>query len=159
MHHFFSLFFVLIFLSCSTHPVRIKGLQKQGLEKHDTENKIIQSDSASPKFFPITIDRKTVIEIAPDSTAIEKMKKEMGEDNFYTAAGDWMYYQAELAGLLDSLNIGFVHTDKRFVEIITPGSLRFRSDTASSPWNYFYYDGKNLSRKTIFELLDRDNYR
>jgi len=149
-------FLMLIFISCSA----IRHSEKTNEKKAGLENKIIQSDSASPKFFPITIDRKTVIEIAPDSTAIEKMKKEMGEDNFYTAAGDWMYYQAELAGILDSLNIGFVHTDKRFVEIITPGRrLRFRSDTASSPWNYFYYDGKNLSRKTIFELLDRDNYR
>ncbi len=149
-------FSMLIFISCSA----IRPSEKTNEKKAGLENKIIQSDSASLKFFPITIDRKTVIEIAPDSTAIEKMKKEMGEDNFYTAAGDWMYYQAELAGILDSLNIGFVHTDKRFVEIITPNRrLRFRSDTASSPWNYFYYDGKNLSRKTIFELLDRDNYR
>ena len=149
-------FLMLIFISCSA----IRHSEKTNEKKAGLENKIIQSDSASPKFFPITIDRKTVIEIAPDSTAIEKMKKEMGEDNFYTAAGDWMYYQAELAELLDSMETGFIHTDKRFVEIITPNCrLRFRSDTASSPWNYFYYDGKNLSRKTIFELLDRDNYR
>ncbi len=140
------------------HHVRVSpGLNSES-KNNGSVNKIGENDSI--KFFTFNIDRKSIIEIAPDSLAIEKLKKEMGEDDFYTIAGDWAYYQAQLGALSDSLNINFISTEKRRVEIRTPNkTVRFDADTASKPWNYFYFDGEKLSRKSIFELLELGSKR
>ena len=43
-------------------------------------------------FFEIKLTEKTVVEISPDSIQMLEMKKEYGEENFYTATDDIMWY-------------------------------------------------------------------
>ncbi|XLS27992.1 hypothetical protein ACJD0Z_12370 [Flavobacteriaceae bacterium M23B6Z8] len=117
----------------------------------DTENK--------NEFFEINLTKKTVVGISPDSILMAKMKEEYGEDDFYTIADDVMWYHEQMLEMLDSLKIKYVHTDKRFVRIITPkDQLEINNDTSQVKWRYIYFNGKETLEKDLFEIIDLNKY-
>jgi hypothetical protein len=65
------------------------------------------------------LDSDAAIFIAPDSVQVEELKKEDGEDNFYTAADDAQYYQGEDMELFDSLKVKVIAPHKRYIKFIS----------------------------------------
>ena len=111
------------------------------------------------EFFEINLTEKTVVGISPDSIQIAEMKKEYGEDDFYTVADDFMWYNGQMLEVIDSLKIQFVHTDKRLVRIITPKDrIEINNDTSQVKWRYIYFNGKETLEKDVFEIIDLNKF-
>ena len=58
----------------------------------------------------LTIDCKSAVIFFPDSLKIEKEKKEIGEENFYVGADDWLFYNYHSTIFLDSCKLKIIHT-------------------------------------------------
>jgi hypothetical protein len=83
------------------------------------------------------------------------MKKEYGEDDFYTVADDIMWYNGQMLEVIDSLKINYIHTDKRLIRIITPKDrIEINNDTSETKWRYIYFNGKEILEKDVFEIID-----
>ncbi|MBC31888.1 MAG: hypothetical protein CMH48_13725 [Muricauda sp.] len=112
------------------------------------------------EFFEIQLTEKTVVGISPDSIEISKMKKELGEEDFYVLADDVLWYRGKMLEVLDSLRIKFIDTDKRLIKIITPNDqIEINTDTSVVKWRYFFYDGEKTLERDVFELMDSDDLR
>lgn len=70
------------------------------------------------------IDQDCALIIYPTDQQIEDMKKEYGEDDFYTIADDSQYYQAMAIEKLDSAGIKKEGTEKRYVKFTGTGFSR-----------------------------------
>ncbi|MEZ4702290.1 MAG: hypothetical protein R2834_18290 [Rhodothermales bacterium] len=89
------------------------------------------------------IAEKIVLFIEPDSSGIERLKREMGEEAFYVAADDAMWYRAEAVQLLDSLHIAHrsvYRQDLRFMVDGMPRTYDWASIEAA--WYVVLYDGR-----------------
>lgn len=107
------------------------------------------------EFFEIKLTEKSVVGISPDSIQIVEMKKEYGEDDFYTVADDIMWYNGQMLEVIDSLKINYTHTDKRLIRIITPKDrIEINNDTSETKWRYIYFNGKEILEKDVFEIID-----
>jgi hypothetical protein len=110
---------------------------------------------AQSEFYEIVLTEKSVVEISPDSIALEKIRLEMGDEDFYVMTDDVMWYRAQSFNVMDSLKIKFVNTDKKLVRIITRNkTLEFNADTTNIKWWYFYYNGIELKEKDIFDIIN-----
>ena len=111
------------------------------------------------EFFEIELTEKTVVGISPDSIQIVEMKKEYGEDDFYTVADDIMWYNGNMLEVIDSLKIKYIHTDKRLIRIITPKDrIEINNDTSQIKWRYIYFNGKETLEKDVFEIIDLNKF-
>ncbi len=80
----------------------------------------------------LIIQNKCAVIYNPDSLKIEIMKKS-GEENFYTAADDAMYYISQTRAFLEKHYVEVIETDSHVVD--------------------FYINGKSITR---FDLSGRD---
>jgi hypothetical protein len=103
----------------------------------------------------IKIDKPSVIVIEFDSVQLERLRK-IDEENFYTAADDVMHYNALLVHKMDSLNIPVFRSEKDTVYVQTPNdTFQILKDTSQAIHEYYYFDGKKISKQDVFDLLDR----
>lgn len=63
------------------------------------------------------IDFDCAILIYPTDRQIEEMKKENGEDDFYTIADDSQYYQGTAIRIIDSIGIKTITASKQFLRL------------------------------------------
>jgi hypothetical protein len=65
-----------------------------------------------------TFNSDCAILVYPTKEQIEEMKKEEGEDNFYTGADDSNWYQGQAIQLMDSLGIKQTTATKQFIKLV-----------------------------------------
>ncbi|MFD1096115.1 hypothetical protein [Salegentibacter chungangensis] len=127
------------------------NLNKKADSSKDNEPFIILDEESKKK---IELNKPSIIVIQLDSLEIERVKKIDGEDNFYTAADDMVWYNSKLIEQSDSLNIPIIYSNNDYTEISAPNlTKRIVKDSTFSLFTYFYYDGKNLKREELFNLL------
>ena len=150
----------IILFSCKGKTNGIEkngGIETEKIESINSEYSPKTTDKG--KIFEIKLSEKTVVGISPDSIQIVEMKKEYGEDDFYTAADDVMWYNGQMLEVIDSLGIKFIHTFKRKVRIITPNDqLEIDNDTSKVKWRYIYFNGKEILEKDVFEIIDLNKF-
>jgi hypothetical protein len=129
---------------------KLDTLQSDGQEQIDTtkvdinelfqlksylDNRIIDSTNL------LTIDFDCSLLIYPTDKQIEEMKKEYGEDDFYTIADDANYYQGTAIGLLDSLKINTITSTKPFVRFVgTTNTWTLNLTRKGLPeWNLIFF--------------------
>jgi hypothetical protein len=71
-----------------------------------------------------TISESLVLIVNPTDEQIEEMKKEYGEEDFYTVADDASFYQAGAISLIDSVGVKRLNAEKSFALLVGE----------SSPW-------------------------
>lgn len=104
----------------------------------------------------IYLKEPTLIVIQLDSLEIEKVKKSMGEGDFYTASDDLLWYNSQLIEKMDSLKTPMKYFENDSLIIKTPGRQKLiKKDSASSLYNYYYFNGEVIEKKDLFELLSR----
>jgi hypothetical protein len=133
MRHLAITIFVLGLWSCSRPLDKNVGskirdtLQNLGQVNTDTAsvnvNDLFKLDSyldikAIDTASLLTIDFDCAFIIYPTDEQLEEMKKEYGEDDFFTIVDDGSYYHGTATGLLDSLQITTVSATKPFVRFI-----------------------------------------
>ena len=102
----------------------------------------------------INLKNPTVLVLEMDATEIEHAKSR-GEDDFYTAADDEMWYYSLLMKKMDSLKIPIIHSKNDKIEIrFKKLSFTISKDT-NSIYTYYYFNGKNVQARNVFNLLER----
>jgi hypothetical protein len=148
--------FLICGLSCCSHPsdkkaqadIQDSAFRKEQIGSDTTRNNdidyfkldsyLVDEVSDTSKLF--TIDNDCALLISPTLERIESMKKEYGED-FFTIADDATYYQGMAIGLLDSMKIKTVSTDKANVKFIgTSKSWTLNIARKGFPaWNLIFF--------------------
>ena len=66
-----------------------------------------------------------------------------------------MWYNGQMLQVIDSLKINYIHTDKRFVRILTPkDQIEINNDSSKIKWRYVYFNGNETLEKDVFEIID-----
>ena len=113
-----------------------------------------------------TISESAVLVVNPTDEQIEEMKKEYGEDDFYTIADDASFYQSNALMLIDSLGVKKINAEKPFALLVgedKPYTLSLRKKGAPG-WMIILFHPKKTPEvvpaidlngemlKTYFEL-------
>tara|TARA_B100001146_G_C16061738_1_gene382442 strand:- start:59 stop:460 length:402 start_codon:yes stop_codon:yes gene_type:complete len=102
----------------------------------------------------VYLEEPTIVVIQLDSLELEEVKKSMGEDNFFTATDDLMWYNSQLIEKMDSLKISMKYFEIDSLIIKTPKYKKLiKKDSISSLYNYYFYDGEVIEKRDLFELL------
>lgn len=98
----------------------------------------------------------TAVSYIPDSLKLEKMKQELGEDDFYTMSDDANYYQSEAAGILEGskLAVRYVKDTKYIKFINNMGKSQIVKTDTLSLFNLFLFDRDKLPR--MIDITDTD---
>ncbi|AXT63371.1 hypothetical protein D1816_24515 [Aquimarina sp. AD10] len=108
-------------------------------------------------------NEKSIISVYPNETEIEKMKEEIGEEDFYTVADDANNYSYEADIFIKSRSMKSYSTDKRFIQFVMKDgdTVYVDTDKIESKWVMVLCDGydKPYSSSLIdiemnFEELD-----
>lgn len=81
---------------------------------------------------------------SPDEARIAALKKEMGEDDFYTVADDNMYYMSETRDFYTKRGVNIIEAEAPELVFCSEDGRVFRVNTAAeeAPWGVFVFDGK-----------------
>ncbi|GAB1858682.1 hypothetical protein MHTCC0001_35220 [Flavobacteriaceae bacterium MHTCC 0001] len=127
--------------SLDNKPIE-KDWKKLNLVRIEKEN-IIVSKSQIDTSDVYNADNQSVIFISPNEKEINKMKKKLGEDDFYTVVDDINYYSSQAYDFLESRTMKSYHTDKRFVRFTMKNGDTVYVDTekVESKWTVILCDG------------------
>ena len=118
------------------------------------ENNIIFSNGLSQD--KLLVEAPSVILIKLDSVEIEQLKEISGEDIFYTASDDLMWYNSIMLQKMDSLNIPVNYSNKDTVKIqYKELTWMIIKDSTFSFYTYYYFDGNRINRTEIYELIEK----
>ena len=101
------------------------------------------TDGAAEHPRPTTYSAPVVLFVQLDSGEIQRLRAEMGDEAFYVAADDAMWYQASALELLDSLGVPHAMTSR--------GEARFRVRGATVPFAW-----KDVDRTWFLVVYDGD---
>lgn len=91
-----------------------------------------------------TISEASVLVVNPTDEQIEEMKRQYGEEDFFTIADDASFYQANAITLIDSMNIKKVTAEKPFALLVgenSPVTLNLRRKGAPG-WMIILFNPK-----------------
>ncbi len=94
------------------------------------------------------ISESVALLVYPTDVQIEEMKKEYGEEDFYTVADDASYYQGTAIGMIDSLGVNKMTAKKRFI--------RFKRQSEKSTWTLDIRKAGTAEWNIIFFHKDKD---
>jgi hypothetical protein len=101
------------------------------------------------------INEPAIIVITYDSLEIENVKMDNGEENFFTAMDDLMWYNAELIEKMKNEKILILFFEHDALLIETPvKNFHIVKDSTFSVYTYFKFDGNLLQRTELLELLE-----
>ena len=95
---------------------------------------------------------KTVIVVQLDSVEIQQAKRMEGEDDFYIATDDLMWYNSMMLQRMDCLKIPVRYTDKDTIDLFSANfSQTIMKDSTFSIFTYFIFENNAVSRVDLFE--------
>lgn len=140
---------ITILTSCgekSKNPSETKSIER-------TKNDSIYIAKPARQIFEFK--NPTILIIELDSLEKEILKN-IDKDKFLAVADDIKRYHKMLLKKMSSLKIPIVETNKDTVEIKTSNSMHLIvKDTTFSLYTYFYFDGNEISKQDIMDLLDQ----
>ena len=147
-------FLFLTLVSCSN---KIEKKDKANLQQPsvDSLSKVKDTLARVDHSDTLTINRKAAVFYSPDSIQIAKRKKEIGEENFYVGADDYLYYLHTSYDFLDSVKLPILDAkDKKYLRFIRDNKSQtiIRLDTLPELWGiYFFNPGK---KEKLVDMLD-----
>ncbi len=99
----------------------------------------------------------------PDTLRITKRKKEVGEQDFYTGADDYLYYMHLSREFIDSVKLPILTIkNKKFIKFISNDSSKqlVIIDTLPELWGVYFFDPSKKSKQVdIISIADEySNY-
>lgn len=102
----------------------------------------------------IVISEPTIIIVTFDSLEIENVKIKDDEENFYTAMDDLMWYNSPLMEKMEQEKILLLYFEQDSLLLETPlKNFQVVKDSTFSFYTYFKFDGTQLQRTELLELL------
>jgi len=85
-----------------------------------------------------------VLFVQPDSAEVQRLRQELGDDDFYVTADDAMWYQAAARTLVDSLSIAHADVPRGEARFLVRGrSTPFSWKDVDRTWFLVVYDGRS----------------
>ena|ERR1700733_13573062 len=107
----------------------------------------------------LTIDRKAAVFYSPDSLQIEKRKKDIGEDNFYVGADDYLNYLNISENFLDSVKLPIMDAkDNKYLKFIRDNNSQtvIRLDTLPELWGIYFFDPAKKEKWVDITTIDEE---
>jgi hypothetical protein len=156
----FLLLLLLTFTSCSTN---IKKQNKTNLQKPNIDSSI--KANFTPvivnNFDTLTIDQKAAVFYSPDTTQISKRKKEIGEDNFYAGADNYLNYLQTSHDFLDSVKLPILEAkDKKYLKFICRNKSQtvIKLDTLPELWGIYLFNPSKKEKLIDMTIIDEEYY-
>jgi hypothetical protein len=140
----------LYFFILSTLFVSCKSQQKEKTVPYLNAN--INNDT-------LYINTQAAVFYEPDSLKIERIKKKVGEENFYIGADDYNYYMHLSYGFIDSIKLPILRTEnKKILKFISNDSSNeiIILDTLSQLWGVYFFDPRKKSKQADIVSIEDD---
>ena len=168
MHHFMGHTLKLILLSLtiascadSSHQdtTSIKSSQGDKTLQADTIKKLSSTTSSSLNTDTLIVDRQAAVFIEPDSLQIEKRKKQVGEENFYVGADDYLFYMNTAQKFVDSVKLTTLSAkDKKFIKFIGSDKTQqiITLDKMPELWNVYFFKPTKKAKQVDMTIIDEE---
>ena len=170
MHHFMGhtpkliVLLSLTLASCadSSHQDTpfIRSSQGDTTFQTDTTHRTLTaSPTNSPNNDTLIVDRQAAVFIEPDTLQIEKRKKQVGEEDFYTGADDYLFYMNTAHEFLDSVKLTTLNTkDKKFIKFITSDKTQqvIRLDKLDELWSIYFFEPTKKAKQVDMTIIDEE---
>jgi hypothetical protein len=148
----------LTFTSCST---KIEKKEKTNLQQPNVDSlgKVKDSLAKIDNFDTLTIDRTAAVFYSPDSIQIAKRKKEIGEDNFYAGADDYLNYLQTSRDFLDSVKLPILEAkDKKYLKFVRDNKSQtvIKLDTLPELWGIYLFSPGKKEKLVNMTLIDEE---
>lgn len=153
----FTLFILLVLFGISSCDIN-SYKESNG---NTIEAKKLPSTSASTLSDTLIVNEVAAIITEPDSLQIERRKKNVGEEDFYIGADDYLYYLNQSHNFLYSVKVNtIVAKDKKFILFVGSDKSHhlIKTDTLSELWNIFFFDPKKKMKKIDMTAIE-DEYK
>ena len=110
----------------------------------------------------LLVDRKAAVFIEPDHIKIEKMKKQAGEENFYTVADDYLFYLYKAHQFLDSAKlISIAAKDRKYITFVLNDSSVQVVNLQKLPelFNLYFFDPSKKAKQVNLTIIDEEYKR
>jgi hypothetical protein len=173
MHHFMGHTLKLIVLlsltlaSCSdsSHQdtTSIRSTQGDTTFQTDTTHKILTASVATTaNNDTLIVDKQAAVFIEPDSLRIEKRKKQIGEEDFYMGADDYLFYMNTAHEFLDSIKLTTLNAkEKKFIKFIRSDKTQqvIKLDKLPELWSIYFFDPTKKAKQVDMTLIDEEYKR
>jgi len=169
MHHFMGhtlkliLLFGLTLASCADSSKQDtnhnNSLIDTTLQVDTPQNKLLTAATSLTNFDTLIVDRQAAVFIEPDTFKIKKRKKEIGEENFYAGADDYLYYMNTAHEFLDSLKLTTFETkDKKYVKFVSSDKTYQVINLHKLPelWNVYFFDPSKKAKQVDMTVIDEE---
>jgi hypothetical protein len=157
MQGYYFLFMLIFLLSACKNPGASKETKLHTSDTMSTASTAHNNSSSSRTV--MNIDSVCAIIYLPDSSNIEKLKREMGEENFFTVVDDNNFYNSQIIEALDSLKIEVVETSETDMNFRSNNHTIFflEKRKLSNPWGAIFFNGKDTPKvMSISDALQFD---
>jgi hypothetical protein len=149
-----------LFASCADNSENKTSVQKETILSIDTVNETLNSPKTpSQKGDTLVIATKAAIFIKPDSLQIEKRKKQVGEENFYAGADDYLFYMNSAYEYLDSAKIPIIQSEKKkFIKFLRIDKSYSVINIANLPdlWNIYFFDPTRKEKQIDMTSIENE---
>jgi hypothetical protein len=155
--HKFILFSLLTLAACSTQNDKSKTESQQF--SADSLNKDKNLTTAITNFDTLTVDKKAAVFYSPDTTQIAKRKKEIGEENFYVGADDYLFSMNASHEFLDSIKLTILNAkDKKYLKFIHSDKSQtiIKLDTLAELWGIYFFDPNKRQKLVDMTIIDEE---
>lgn len=170
MHHFMGHTLKLIVLlsltlaSCAdgSHQdtTSIKSSQGDTTFQTDTANRTLTASATnSLNDDTLIVDRQAAVFIEPDRLQIEKRKKQVGEEDFYVGADDYLFYMNTAHEFLDSVKLTTLSAkDKKFIKFVHSDKTQkvIRLDKLDELWSIYFFDPTKKAKQVDMTIIDEE---
>ena len=107
----------------------------------------------------LVIENRSAIIYEPTDKRINKLKKEFGEEDFYTSADDYLFYLNESNKYLESQKMKIVMTknDKVLKFILADKSVTtIKLDLEKEIWGIYLFDPKQQPKRIDMTAIDEE---
>lgn len=143
--------------SCSTQTETVKPEPQQSFVDSPSKEKKVLAKVLN--FDTLTINKKAAVFYSPDSLQIAKRKKEIGEEDFYTGADDYLSYMHLSHDFLDSVNLTILDAkNKKVLRFLSNDKSQtfIKLDTLKELWGIYLFDPNKKQKLADMTVIDEE---
>jgi outer membrane lipoprotein-sorting protein len=152
-----SIILALTLAACSTENNKTKIESQQTSAESLSKDK--NSTTAITNFDTLIVDKEAAVFYSPDTTQIANRKKEIGEENFYVGADDYLNYLHTSHDFLDSTKLIILdEKDKKYLKFIHSDKSQtiIKLDTLAELWGIYFFDPNKKPKLIDMTIIDEE---
>jgi len=105
------------------------------------------------------INEKVAVFINPDSSRVEKQKKEGSEEEFYITANDYLYYMGTAREFLDSVKVRVIDVENEKVINFVSSTKQSQLITISKQpelWSIYFFDPAKKAKQVDMTAIEEE---